>query len=69
MRRLFLTPNIPQYQMSINVPVAEQSGVSVTDILNTMQGYIGGIYAADFTKYGKQFRVMVQALPDARKIS
>ena len=33
--------------MSINVPVAEQSGVSVTDILNTMQGYIGGIYAAD----------------------
>ena len=42
--------------MSINVPVAEQSGVSVTDILNTMQGYIGGIYAADFTKYGKQFR-------------
>ena len=32
-----------------------------------MQGYIGGIYAADFTKYGKQFRVMVQALPDARK--
>lgn len=57
----------PQYQMSINVPVAEQSGVSVTDILNTMQGYIGGIYAADFTKYGKQFRVMVQALPDARK--
>lgn len=56
----------PQYQMSINVPVAEQSGVSVTDILNTMQGYIGGIYAADFTKYGKQFRVMVQALPEAR---
>jgi HAE1 family hydrophobic/amphiphilic exporter-1 len=31
-----------------------------------MQGYIGGIYAADFTKYGKQFRVMVQALPEAR---
>ena len=31
-----------------------------------MQGYIGGVYAADFTKYGKQFRVMVQAFPDAR---
>ena len=57
----------PQYQMVINVPVAEQSGVSVMDILSTMQGYIGGIYAADFTKYGKQYRVMVQALPDSRK--
>ena len=56
----------PQYQMNINVPVAENAGVSVSDILSTMQGYIGGIYAADFTKYGKQFRVMVQALPEAR---
>lgn len=56
----------PQYQMNINVPVAENAGVSVSDILSTMQGYIGGIYTADFTKYGKQFRVMVQALPEAR---
>lgn len=31
-----------------------------------MQGYIGGVYATDFTKYGKQFRVMVQALPENR---
>ncbi|MBS1572130.1 MAG: efflux RND transporter permease subunit, partial [Bacteroidetes bacterium] len=57
----------PQYQMNINVPLATQSGVSVSDILSTMQGYIGGIYSADFTKYGKQFRVMVQALPEFRK--
>lgn len=57
----------PQYQMDINVPLAQQSGVSVSDILSTMQGYIGGIYAADFTKYGKQFRVMVQSLPEYRE--
>lgn len=56
----------PQYQMNINVPMAENAGVSVSSILSTMQGYIGGIYTADFTKYGKQFRVMVQALPEAR---
>lgn len=59
----------PMYQMSINVPLAEQSGVSVSDILSTMQGYIGGTYTADFTKYGKQFRVMVQALPEFRQNS
>lgn len=57
----------PQYMMNINVPLAQQSGVSVSDILSTMQGYIGGIYSADFTKYGKQFRVMVQALPQYRE--
>lgn len=56
----------PQYEMIINVPLAKQSGVSVDDILGTIQGYVGGIYAADFTKYGKQFRVIVQGLPDMR---
>ena len=57
----------PQYEMVINVPRAEESGVSVSNILAAMQSYIGGVFAADFTRYGKQFRVMVQALPDARK--
>lgn len=56
----------PQFEMVINVPRAKESGVSVSDILSTMQGYVGGIYTTDFTKYGKQFRVMVQALPDQR---
>ncbi len=59
--------NYPQYEMVINVPRAKESGVSVNNILSTMQGYIGGIYSSDFTKYGKQFRVMIQALPDNRK--
>lgn len=56
----------PQYEMELNVERAEETGVSVADILSVMQGYIGGIYAADFSKFGKQYRVMVQGLPDAR---
>lgn len=59
--------NYPQYQMVINVPRAKESGVSLNNILSTMQGYIGGIYSSDFTKYGKQFRVMIQSLPDSRR--
>lgn len=59
--------NYPQYRMDINVPRAKESGVTVNDILSVMQGYIGGIYASDFTKYGKQFRVMIQGLPSTRK--
>lgn len=56
----------PQYEMIIDVPRAKESGVSIANILSVMQGYIGGVYAADFTKYGKQYRVMVQALPASR---
>lgn len=59
--------NYPQYQLSMNVERAAQSGVSVTSLLSVLQNYIGGLYATDFTKYGKQFRVMVQALPNDRK--
>lgn len=59
--------NYTQYQMDINVERAMQSGVSVSNILGTLQNFIGGYYASDFTLYGKQFRVMVQALPDDRK--
>ena len=57
----------PQYQMNINVERAMQSGIAVSTILSTLQNYIGGFYATDFTLYGKQYRVMVQALPEARK--
>ena len=57
----------PQYQLDINVERAMQSGIAVSTILSTLQNYIGGYYATDFTLYGKQFRVMVQALPEDRK--
>lgn len=56
----------PQYEMQINVPVAKDYGVSITDIFTTIQGYVGGIYSADFSNYGKQYRVYLQALPGDR---
>ncbi|GAA4289501.1 efflux RND transporter permease subunit [Aestuariibaculum suncheonense] len=56
----------PQYEMEINVPLAKKYGVSVSSIFSTMQGYIGGVYAADFSRFGKQYRVYVQALPEDR---
>lgn len=58
--------NFPQLQLDINVPKAMEAGIGVNDILSTLQGYIGGFYAADFSRFGKQFRVFVQALPEDR---
>jgi HAE1 family hydrophobic/amphiphilic exporter-1 len=59
-------PSFPQYQMDINVERAKDAGVSVSDIFNTMQGYYGGLYTTDFNKFGKQYRVMIQAKPSER---
>ncbi|MDV6169618.1 efflux RND transporter permease subunit [Flavobacterium sp. DG1-102-2] len=59
-------PGFPQYQMDINVERAKDAGVSVSDIFNTMQGYYGGLYTTDFNKFGKQYRVMIQAEANQR---
>jgi HAE1 family hydrophobic/amphiphilic exporter-1 len=51
----------PQYMMSIDVPKASASGVAVNAIISAMQGYYGGVYASNFNRFGKQYRVIVQA--------
>jgi len=56
----------PQYEINIDIPKAKEAGVNINSILGALQGYIGSVYAADFTKYGKQYRVYVQALPEDR---
>ena len=58
--------NYAQYEIMLDIVRAKQSGVSVSNIFSALQGYIGGIYAADFTRFGKQYRVMIQSLPESR---
>ncbi|MGO4294371.1 efflux RND transporter permease subunit [Chitinophaga sp. RAB17] len=53
--------SFPQYELEVNVAKCEEAGVDVSTVLTTMQGYYGGIYASDFNRFGKQYRVMVQA--------
>jgi HAE1 family hydrophobic/amphiphilic exporter-1 len=62
-----LNTNYAQFEIKLDVERAKRSGVTVSTILSALQGYIGGIYAADFVRFGKQYRVMVQSLPDARR--
>ncbi len=56
----------PQYEIELNVPVAKKFGVPISSIFSTLQGYIGGVYASDFSRFGKQYRVYVQSLPEDR---
>jgi HAE1 family hydrophobic/amphiphilic exporter-1 len=51
----------PQLQLEVNDEKANQLGVSVKDILQTMQAYFGSAQASDFNRFGKYYRVVVQA--------
>ncbi|MDB5007996.1 MAG: bepE 1 [Mucilaginibacter sp.] len=54
-------PNFPQYQVDVNVAKCKEAGISVNSVVNTLQGYYGGLYASNFNEFGKQYRVMIQA--------
>jgi hydrophobic/amphiphilic exporter-1 (mainly G- bacteria), HAE1 family len=51
----------PQYQIEVDNAKAKQLNVSVGDILGTMQVYYGSSFASDFNRFGKYYRVIVQA--------
>ncbi|MDE6480094.1 MAG: efflux RND transporter permease subunit, partial [Muribaculaceae bacterium] len=59
-------PTFPQYLVEIDVPKVKQAGLTQSAILSTLQGYYGGMYISNFNSYGKLYRVMMQASPDAR---
>ena len=61
------TPNFPQYMLDIDAAACKKAGISPNDILTTMQGYFGGLYASNFNRFGKMYRVMIQAEPEATK--
>ncbi|HEY4154373.1 MAG TPA: efflux RND transporter permease subunit, partial [Puia sp.] len=56
----FNTSN-PQYLLDVDDAKAKQLGVSVSDILGTLQVYYGSSFASDFNRFGKYYRVIVQA--------
>ena len=60
------TPTFHQYMIDINASKCKQAGISPNDILTTLQGYYGGIYASNFNRFGKLYRVMIQADPRYR---
>jgi HAE1 family hydrophobic/amphiphilic exporter-1 len=51
----------PQLELKIDDSKAEQLGVATKDILQSMQAYFGSSQASDFNRFGKYYRVMVQA--------
>ena len=54
-------PAFPQYMIDIDAAECMKAGLTPNDILTTLQGYYGGLYASNFNRFGKLYRVMVQS--------
>lgn len=59
-------PKFPEYMIDIDAAACKKAGINPNDILTTMQGYYGGIYASNFNRFGRMYRVMIQADPASR---
>lgn len=58
--------NFPQYLINVDYEKAAQKGVTVDAAMSNLQTLIGGEYASNFVRFGKMFKVMVQADPQYR---
>jgi len=57
----FFTASTPAYQLTIDREKAKKLGISISDINNALQTYMGSSYINDFTIYGRDFHVVAQA--------
>ena len=53
--------NVPQLDVELDRVKAKQLGVSVTDVFDTMQIYLGSLYVNDFNRFGRVYQVRAQA--------
>ena len=56
----------PQYRVEVDAAKCKRRGVSPSDVLSVMSGYIGGNYASNFNRFTKLYRVYVQASKEFR---
>ena len=56
----------PQYRVEVDAALCKRRGVSPSDVLAALSGYVGGVYASNFVRFTKLYRVMVQASPEYR---
>ena len=60
-------PRSPQIQLDVDREKVSKLGVPITDVFNTLQSSLGGAYVNDFNRFGRLYRVYVQAEADYRQ--
>jgi multidrug efflux pump len=53
--------SVPQLEVEVDREKVKQQGIMLTDLFQTMQVYLGSVYANDFNRFGRTYQVKVQA--------
>jgi len=64
----FYSASFPQYMLRVDNDIAQQKGVTIENAMNTLSTLVGSNYETSFIKYDRQYKVMVQALPQYRAL-
>src|SRR5690606_22037338 len=64
----FFSASFPQYLLKIDNEVAQQKGISIDNAMTTLSTLVGSNYETNFIKFDRQYKVMVQALPQYRAL-
>ncbi|MFT4093230.1 MAG: efflux RND transporter permease subunit [Niabella sp.] len=64
----FYSASFPQYMLQIDNDMAQQKGVTIDNAMNTLSTLIGSNYETNFIKFDRQYKVIVQALPQYRAL-
>jgi HAE1 family hydrophobic/amphiphilic exporter-1 len=64
----FYSASFPQYMLKIDNEIAQQKGVTIENAMSTLSTLVGSNYETNFIKYDRQYKVMVQALPEYRAL-
>ncbi|HEU0176259.1 MAG TPA: multidrug efflux RND transporter permease subunit [Blastocatellia bacterium] len=59
--------SIPQIYADVDRDKALKQGVAVADVYQTLQAYLGGLYLNQFNRFGRQWRVFLQAEGEERR--
>ena len=58
--------NFPQIAVDVDAAKCKRAGISPNDVLDVVGAYCGGSYVSNYNKFGKVYRVMIQASPQTR---
>ena len=59
--------SVPGYRVNLDEQKAQTLGIPVTDVYDSLQTFLGGLYVNDFNRFGRTWRVILQAEPDYRR--
>ena len=58
--------SVPQYKVDVDTDKVQTLGIPITDVYNGLQTFLGGLYVNDFNRFGRTWKVFLQAEPEYR---